>query len=82
MAADDSPESMSEIEGRSERSPGLSFRDVWDALPGWVTLTIVLVVLDLIGMYAFRSRLGVIAFLGASGIVVLCVAVWLVLRKR
>ncbi|MCP4537129.1 MAG: hypothetical protein GY832_08270 [Chloroflexi bacterium] len=60
----------------------MSVRDVRGALPGWETLTIVLGVLDLIGMYAFRSRLGVIAFLSGAAVLVLCVAVWLVLRKR
>jgi hypothetical protein len=61
MAADESPELLPEPEERSAGKSGLSFRDVWDALPGWVILTTVLVLIDLIAVRASRSRLGVIA---------------------
>lgn len=64
------------------KSPGLSLREVWNALPGWVSLTILLILTDLVGFWISTSRLAIIVFLIGAGVLTLCLVVWLVRRTR
>ena len=77
-----SPESEPEVEEQPENSPNLSLRDVLDALPGWVSLTILLILMNLIGMWASTSRPRMIVCLSVTGILAISVVVWLVQRIR